>query len=151
MKNKLIIEIQEVAGDNKKNSKTLKETSGIKSRMLSYNAKYVKNYRRFSIFLKDKVTKDVKGGLCCYIQSGVMFVETLIIDEEFRGQKWGTKILQKAEDIAKQNNCNCIYLDTFTFQALPFYEKLGYEVFAKLDEYDDGIILYWLKKKIKYN
>jgi len=147
MINSLAIEIKE--SKRKPHNKTMKDIDKLKNNMLIYNSNFVKNYKKFSIFLKDKKNKNVKGGLCGYIQSGVMFVETFIIDENLRRKKLGTKILQTAEKIAKKNNCNCIYLDTFNFQALSFYQKLGYEIFSKLDDYDDGIVLYWLKKKLK--
>ena len=39
---------------------------------------------------------------------------------------------------ALRRGCRAAYLDTFSYQARPFYEKLGYEVFGTLDDYPLG-------------
>ena len=38
------------------------------------------------------------------------------------------------------------YLETTSFQARPFYEKMGYEVFAELEDQPPGHTCYYLKK-----
>jgi len=129
--------------------KALTDISVIKQNMFKYNAQHIRGYKKISIFIKDKSNNSTKGGLSAYFQSGVMFIETVIVDKKERLRGWGTKLLEKAEEIAIENKCNCIYLDTFTFQALGFYKKLGYKTFSKLDDYDDGIVLYWMKKVLK--
>jgi len=40
-------------------------------------------------------------------------------------------------------------LDTFSFQARPFYEGLGYEVFCTLDNYPPGHQRFFMKKALK--
>jgi hypothetical protein len=40
-----------------------------------------------------------------------------------------------------------LWLDTFSFQARPFYEKLGYEVFGQLEDYPRGHSRYFLQKR----
>jgi hypothetical protein len=40
-----------------------------------------------------------------------------------------------------------VYLDTFEYQARPFYEKLGYDVFGTLDGYPPGYRQYHLAKR----
>jgi len=42
------------------------------------------------------------------------------------------------EHAAKERGCTAAYLTTFSFQARPFYESLGYEVFGILDDYPPG-------------
>ena len=39
-----------------------------------------------------------------------------------------------------------MYLDTFEYQALPFYRKLGYELYGTLDGYPPGCRQYYLRK-----
>jgi hypothetical protein len=41
------------------------------------------------------------------------------------------------------------YLETTSFQARPFYEGLGYRVFAELAGIDEGCTLFFLKKELK--
>jgi hypothetical protein len=39
-------------------------------------------------------------------------------------------------------------LETYSFQARPFYERLGYEVFTTIDEYPPGHAKFFLKKAL---
>jgi hypothetical protein len=41
-----------------------------------------------------------------------------------------------------------VQLSTFSFQARPFYEKLGYEVFATLEDCPVGHCEYFLRKQL---
>ncbi|WP_237143682.1 GNAT family N-acetyltransferase [Phyllobacterium zundukense] len=49
-----------------------------------------------------------------------------------RGKNLGSQLLLRAEEIAMDQNCVGIWLDTFEFHAPEFYIKKGYEVFGKL-------------------
>ena len=46
--------------------------------------------------------------------------------------------MQAMEAEAIRRGCRGAYLDTFSYQARPFYERLGYEVFGTLDDYPAG-------------
>ena len=39
----------------------------------------------------------------------------------------------RAEALARERGCHSAWLDTFSFQARGFYEKLGYQEFGRLD------------------
>jgi hypothetical protein len=56
--------------------------------------------------------------------------------------------METIEQAAKERGCTYAHLDTFSFQARPFYEALGYEVFATLDEYPPGHHKYFMKKAL---
>lgn len=57
-------------------------------------------------------------------------------------------LMQLVESAAVERGCEWAWLDTFDFQALPFYKKLGFEVFSKLDDFPKGHQRIFLKKKI---
>lgn len=59
-----------------------------------------------------------------------------------------TKLIRKIDEIACENDCNFIYTDTASFQALEFYEKLGYCVFGELGGFPNDIVFYFLKKEL---
>ncbi|GET35341.1 putative N-acetylmannosamine-6-phosphate epimerase superfamily protein [Microseira wollei NIES-4236] len=44
----------------------------------------------------------------------------------------------KAESEAKKRGCHHCYLDKFSFQALGFYQKLGYQIFGILQDFPPG-------------
>ena len=50
-----------------------------------------------------------------------------------------------AEVEARRRSCTTVWLDTFEFQARPFYEKLGFEVFGTLD-YPAGFKRFFMQK-----
>jgi ribosomal protein S18 acetylase RimI-like enzyme len=42
--------------------------------------------------------------------------------------------------------CVGVWLNTFSFQALGFYQRLGYEVFGSLDDHPRGSQRYFMRK-----
>ena len=55
-----------------------------------------------------------------------------------RGKGHGAKLLSAAEDYASTRGAVGATLETYSFQAGPFYERLGYEPCGKLDGYPPG-------------
>lgn len=68
---------------------------------------------------------------------GWMRVDVVWVDEAQRGRGLGAKLIERAEQVAKERGCHGIHLDTHGFQAPEFYEKLGYESFGILERYPD--------------
>jgi GNAT superfamily N-acetyltransferase len=60
----------------------------------------------------------------------------------------GRALMQRAEQLAVEYGCAGIWLDTFAFQALPFYEKLGYQRFGQIDDHPRGSARYFLQKRL---
>jgi GNAT superfamily N-acetyltransferase len=63
-----------------------------------------------------------------------------------RGTGVGTRLMTTAEEHAWSEGCLGAYLDTFEYQALPFYQKLGYELYGTLDGFPPGYRQFYLKK-----
>lgn len=78
----------------------------------------------------------------------VMSVDVLWVDPDHRGRGLGTALLGEMEQIAREQNCSLIHLDTFDFQARDFYLRQGYEVFGVLEDCPPGHCRYYLKKKL---
>ena len=76
-----------------------------------------------------------------------LHVDLLWVDDAYRGRGIGRRLLLAAEAEAARRGCRQAYLDTFDFQARPFYERLGYAVFGALDDYPPGHTRYWLRKR----
>ena len=66
------------------------------------------------------------GGLSGYFVQGWLFVKLLAIVDGQRGSGIGQALLARAEEITRGRGYAGVYLDTFSFQAPRFYEKLGY-------------------------
>ena len=56
-----------------------------------------------------------------------LLLNTLWMSDELRGQNIGSQILKEIEQAAKKRGCTQCLLDTLNFQAMPFYEKHGYQ------------------------
>jgi GNAT superfamily N-acetyltransferase len=65
-----------------------------------------------------------------------------------RGRDFATNMMDRAEAYARERHCHSIMLDTHSFQARPFYEKRGFEVFGTLDDWPLGHKKFFLKKKL---
>jgi GNAT superfamily N-acetyltransferase len=90
----------------------------------------------------------VVGGLFGQIAYDWLHIEYLIVPETLRHTGLGSTLMLQAEQIASERNCVGIYLDTLAFQALPFYEKLGYTLFGKLEDHPRGSTHYFLQKRL---
>jgi GNAT superfamily N-acetyltransferase len=88
------------------------------------------------------------GGLIGHSSCDWLFISVLIIPEALRGKGVGRKLMEQAEQIARTRKLTGIWLDTFDFQALPFYEKLGFSVFGEPKDHPRGISQYWFQKRL---
>ncbi len=81
---------------------------------------------------------------------GWLYTEILWVEEGLRGQGYGQSLLAAAEAEAVRRGCRSAHLDTMDFQALRFYEKQGYSVFAELEDIPagSGHRRYSLKKRL---
>lgn len=90
----------------------------------------------------------VVGGLVGVIYLEWLHVHALWLTEELRGDGYGGALLTAAEDEAVRRGCSNACLETFSFQALPFYQKRGYSVFARLEDFPAGGAKYFLSKPL---
>ena len=88
------------------------------------------------------------GGLIGYIDWGWLDIDVIWINEVYRGKGIGKHLVATAEQKARDKGIKRAKLCTFDFQALEFYEKLGYIVYGKLDDYPEGHSFYYLRKNL---
>ncbi len=90
----------------------------------------------------------IAGGLIGHSMHGWLFINLFHVDAALRGTGIGTRMITMAEDEARARGCIGVHLDTFSFQARPFYERLGYRVFGSIGEFPKGHMRYFLSKRI---
>ena len=56
------------------------------------------------------------------------------------------QLMNDAEREAIRRGCRGAWLDTYSFQARGFYERLGYTIFGTIDNYPPGHSRIFLKK-----
>ncbi|WP_445679247.1 GNAT family N-acetyltransferase [Radicibacter daui] len=101
-----------------------------------------------AIPLTETETGKVIGGLWGRTGFAQLFTELLFVPESLRGQHVGEKLMAMAEEEARRRGCVGAWVDTFSFQALGFYQKLGYSIFGQIEDYPPGHQRYFLSKKL---
>jgi len=101
-----------------------------------------------AILIKDEAGATL-GGLYGISMFRWLIVESLFVPERFRGAGTGTGIMRQAEDIARARGCIGVWLDTYSFQARGFYEKLGFSVFGQVDDHPPGEKRFFMQKRFR--
>ncbi|WHA41960.1 GNAT family N-acetyltransferase [Agrobacterium larrymoorei] len=135
------IELSDGANDDAK--------AAILSALKSYNINRFgpAEWKDLIIALKDD-DGTVIGGLAGQTAKGWLYTRLLFIPEELRGQGLGPKLLNMAEDEARQRGCKGAYIDTMNPDALALYKRCGYTIFGQIEDYGDGIAMTYLKKSL---
>ena len=89
----------------------------------------------------------VEGGLWGCTACQWLHVEMLFVPEAMRGQGVGSALVAAAETEAKSRGCLGVHVDAFSFQAAPFYRKLGYSVFGVLEDFPPGHCRIYFRKR----
>lgn len=127
--------------------------------LFSYNTTKIgeSHYAQLGIFAYDGVEtvetgadngeqRALIGGLVGDLVWDWLHIDALWVDERYRGRGVGGALMRHAEETARAQGIVNVHLETTSFQALPFYQKLGYEVFAELPDKPKGASWYYLKK-----
>lgn len=93
---------------------------------------------------------DVVGGLVAGTSYGWLLVKVLWVSEAFQHQGLGRSLMLHAEARARTLGCHAAWLETSNPGAMRFYARLGYEVFASLEnapgQLPDGHCRWFMKK-----
>ncbi len=101
----------------------------------------------FSIFIKDQ-KENIIGGICGTLFYGSLYIDSLWVDITLRHQGWGTKLMHAAEKIGKERGSSFIALNTMDWEALPFYQKLGYSIEFTREGYEKNSKMFMLRKNL---
>jgi GNAT superfamily N-acetyltransferase len=125
------------------------DLKAVNAALADYNRRAMPNssFRQLNILVRD-AAGEVVGGLRGETYWDWLYVDTLALRDEARGQGLGSMLLALAEREAVARGCHSVYLDTFSFQALPFYQKQGYTVFGTLDNFPGEHTRYFLRKAL---
>ncbi|MGM9578495.1 MAG: GNAT family N-acetyltransferase [Evtepia sp.] len=116
--------------------------------LLAYNLPRLedKNPKDLGIYYKEGGT--IAAGLIGQTHGNWLTVKYLWVSEKLRGQHIGTRLLEQAEQTAKERGCRYSFLDTFDFQAPSFYKKQGYREVFMLEHYPVSGKRYYLTKTL---
>ena len=87
------------------------------------------NYSRLVLSVRSASGR-VLGGLILQSYWKESYVELLWLADRARGHGYGRELIQEAERRARRRGSRLIHLNTYSFQAPGFYEKLGFRRFG---------------------
>jgi GNAT superfamily N-acetyltransferase len=90
----------------------------------------------------------VIGGLWGVTLFRWLEVEMLFVPVSMRGKGVGSALMVAAETEARCRNCLGIMVDAFSFQAAPFYRKIGFSLFGTLDDCPSGHQRLFFQKRL---
>ncbi|HVV63919.1 MAG TPA: GNAT family N-acetyltransferase [Rhizomicrobium sp.] len=87
--------------------------------------------RKITAVARDDEGK-LRGGVIGRLAGDSIYLDLVWSEENIRSKGLGAKMMRLVEDEARRLGATEAWLYTMSFQAKPFYEKLGYRQFAKL-------------------
>ena len=125
------------------------EAKAIEDGLKEFNDRFSEegHHHELAIVLRDDQGK-LAGGLLGDTFWRWLHVSTLWIREDVRSLGYGHKLLAAAEEEARRHGCLHSHLETHDFQALGFYQKNGYTLFAQLDDFPPQHKKFFLKKDL---
>jgi len=118
---------------------------GLNTHSLPYTS--VAGFQPLGVFMRNDQGALV-GGVWGYVNWNWLWIGAVWLSDALRGAGYGRKMMETIELAARERGCRYSHLDTFSFQARPFYEGLGYEVFATLNDYPPGHQRFFMKKAL---
>lgn len=88
------------------------------------------------------------GVIVCQLFWGNLHIKYLLVNNQHRGCGIAKELMEHALEFGKQNGCKFAFVETMSFQAPAFYQKLGFEIELKRDGYAAGTSFFYLKKII---
>jgi ribosomal protein S18 acetylase RimI-like enzyme len=96
-----------------------------------------------AVWLRDD--RRVLGGAYGDTHYGWLYLSLLWVDEAWRGQGWGRRLVEHFEAEGVARGCRATWVDTYEFQAPRFYQRLGYLEFGRLEDFPPASarVFYW--------
>lgn len=139
-----------IGGEINNKEKNLKTIQIIRDGLTAFNLSVCPHLKEsvseFSFFLSHKL--GVLGGVSGRTFLGSLQIKLLWIDKNLRSQGYGQELMKKAEEFGKQKGCRFSILNTFSFQSLEFYQRMGYFIETEQKGYDHDSIRYFLRKDL---
>jgi GNAT superfamily N-acetyltransferase len=88
--------------------------------------------RTLAALVRDPETGATLGGMIGKTSYGVLFIDTVFLPEDLRGQDTGRRLLAMMEQEGVKRGCKSGFLHTITFQAPGFYERHGWTEFGRI-------------------
>jgi len=125
------------------------DLEAVRQGLYSFNMRVMneERYLDIAIFLRDEADA-VQGGILGTVWANWFHDEFLWIADAYRHEGYGDQLIHAAEAEARAFGGTSAYLETFSFQARPFYERHGFRVVGQIENYPPGQTYYFLSKSL---
>lgn len=89
---------------------------------------------------------EIVGGIAGRTIYHQLLIEVLWVHDDKRGQGLGIQLMEIAEHEAQKRGCIAAQVDTLSFQAPKFYEKMGFKIVGNVSGVKDSPDRYFLLK-----
>lgn len=130
-------------------SPTPEQQDSVLQALIAFNSKIVgpSGKKEMTFHIKDEQGQ-LLAGANGYNHWNYFFIAHLWVSDKLRGQGVGSRLMKKIETEAVSLGCSHLWLDTFSFQAAKFYEKLGYARVGQLEDYPKGHQRFFYSKEL---
>ncbi len=128
---------------------TPEELAFLEDRLYEYNRDRTghDDGQLFAFFVRDE-KQEIVAGISGWTWAQACEIRELWVDPAWRRQGYGRRLLEGAEQEARDRGCQVILLESYSFQAPAFYQKLGYELQWRLKDFPPGYDYSFLVKRI---
>ena len=101
----------------------------------------------FAFFIRDE-NNGIVGGCNGGTLYGGLHIDSLWVSDVIRNKGWGTKLINAALAYGKEKNCNFATVNTMDWEALGFYQKLGFRIEFQRSGFHKNSVFYFLRKEL---
>ena len=103
------------------------ELQFLEDRLYEYNCAQTGHAdgQSFAFFVRND-KQDILAGLSGWTWAHACEIKALWVHPSLRGQGYGRRLLESAEQEARGRDCEVILITSYSFQAPTFYQKHGY-------------------------
>ncbi len=88
------------------------------------------------------------GAVVAQMFWGQLHVKYLLIEDKYRKCGIGRRLMERIFEFGKERKCSFVFVETMSFQAPEFYQKLGFVVEYVRHGYSNGTSFYYLRKDL---
>jgi uncharacterized protein YjlB/GNAT superfamily N-acetyltransferase len=101
----------------------------------------------FTFFIRDK-DNAIVGGCRGNTLYGCLYIDYLWVSELLRHQGLGTKLVHAALQYGKEKGCTFAAVNTMDWEALEFYQRLGFRIEFERHGFQKDSVFYFLRKDV---
>ena len=125
------------------------EQEFLENRLYEFNSAQIQqdDGQLFAFFIRNE-QQEILAGLSGWTWAQACEIRILWVHAAWRGQGYGRKLLESAEEEALLRGCKVILIASYSFEAPAFYQKCGYEIAYQLKDFPPGYRHFYLVKRL---